>query len=72
MRITQPMKKELEWWIKNVHNQNRVIDRQNPQITVQTDASLIGLGALLKLNDNTLPKTGTQWTDVEKLNTKII
>ena len=39
------MKQELSWWIKNVQKQMRIISRGNPEITIKTDASLIGWGA---------------------------
>ena len=45
MNITEEMKQELSWWMENVHKQIRIISRGNPEITIKTDASLIGWGA---------------------------
>lgn len=46
MNITQNMKLELKWWFTNIHDQQRKITHGNPEITIQTDASLVGWGAV--------------------------
>jgi hypothetical protein len=46
----------MTWWVKNIHNQYRVLNRNNPQVVLQTDASLLGWGAVM--NDS---KTGGRW-----------
>ena len=57
------MYSELTWWVKNIHNQYRVLNRNNPQVVLQTDASLLGWGAVM--NDS---KTGGIWNYDEKEN----
>ena len=42
------MKLDLFWWIENMYAQFRIIARGNPDITMQTDASVIGWGAVLE------------------------
>ena len=42
MAVTQPMRKELKWWIDNLHCQNRVIDHGNADLVITTDASSLG------------------------------
>jgi hypothetical protein len=44
MHITSEMKLDLLWWIENIYAQVRIIARGNPDITMQTDASMIGWG----------------------------
>ena len=61
MEITDKMKKEIIWWSCNIYTQSRVLDRVNPQIILQTDASLSGWGAVLIDN-----KTGGRWTPDEQ------
>ncbi|VDI14575.1 Hypothetical predicted protein [Mytilus galloprovincialis] len=61
MEITDKMKKEILWWSCNIYTQSRVLDRVNPQIILQTDASLSGWGAVLIDN-----KTGGRWTPDEQ------
>jgi ribonuclease HI len=53
----------MTWWVKNIHNQYRVLNRNNPQVVLQTDASLLGWGAVM--NDS---KTGGRWNYDEKEN----
>ena len=57
------MKKELYWWIENLHNQFRIIDHGNPDIVITTDASTLGWGAVYKEF-----KIGGRWNDCEKIN----
>lgn len=63
MQISENVKTELTWWVKNIHNQYRVLNRNNPQVVLQTDASLLGWGAVM--NDI---KTGGRWNYDEKEN----
>ena len=48
MHITSEMKLDLFWWIENIYAQVRIIARGNPDITMQTDASICW-GAVLKV-----------------------
>ena len=63
MQISENVKSEMTWWVKNIHNQYRVLNRNNPQVVLQTDASLLGWGAVM--NDS---KTGGRWNYDEKEN----
>lgn len=63
MRITQNMKQELKWWFTNVAKQDRKITHGNPEIQIQTDASLSGWGAICQDS-----QTGGRWSDEEKEN----
>ena len=47
MGINWKMKRELNWWIQHVHEQYRVISHGNPDIVIQTDASLSGWGFVI-------------------------
>ncbi|CAG2236570.1 unnamed protein product [Mytilus edulis] len=61
MEITDKMKKEILWWSCNIYTQSRVLDRVNPQIILQTDASLSGwVAVLIDI------KTGSRWTPDEQ------
>ena len=46
MNITQNMKLELKWWFTNIQDQQRKTTHGNPEITIQTDASLVGWEAV--------------------------
>ena len=61
-KISLPLeaKRELQWWIDNVETATNPISRDPPQIFVQSDASLIGWGAVC---DNVT--TGGRWTAEE-------
>jgi hypothetical protein len=41
------MREELNWWFTNVYKQKRVIRHELPNITITTDASMRGWGAVL-------------------------
>ena len=60
MTITPSMKNDLTWWINNLSEQSRLIVRDNPQITVETDASLLGWGASCNGDE-----TGGRWSSEE-------
>ena len=47
MNISSLMKSELSWWVDNIDTQFRKITHGNPDITIQTDASLRGYGMVL-------------------------
>lgn len=61
MTVTHCMKIELEWWVLNVHNQVRHLNRGNPQISIQTDSSTHGWGFVFEQN-----KIGGRWTKDEQ------
>lgn len=65
MPITIEMKEELNWWCSNIHSQIRLISRGNPEITIKTDASLLGWGAICT-QDNI--RIGGRWKEKEKIN----
>lgn len=47
MKITSNMRKQLNWWSSNIDHQYRVIRHDLPKVTITTDASLLGWGAVL-------------------------
>ena len=54
MTLSQMAKTELTWWIENIDMESRPIMFGNPDITITTDASNLGWGAVvmgLKLED---------------------
>ena len=57
MLITDGMKKDLHWWIHNIHSQYRQISHGNPQVTIQTDASSVGWGYVFENQ-----KVGGRWS----------
>lgn len=61
MSITTDIKNELDWWINDLDHQYRLISHGNPDVKIQTDASLTGWGAVL--DDS---KIGGRWNDHEK------
>lgn len=46
--VSSEMKSELLWWVEHLEEQKRVIDREDPDITITTDASRLGYGAVCK------------------------
>jgi hypothetical protein len=48
MVITDDMKKELRWWSENVHIQERIIDRGDPDFSIICDASIKGWGTIFQ------------------------
>ena len=60
MGINWKMKRELNWWIQHVHEQYRVISHGNPDIVIQTDASLSGWGFVIDSRT-----VGGRWTKDE-------
>lgn len=61
MAVTAEMKQDLTWWIENINSQYRIISRGPPDITIQTDASLSGWGAVFDLE-----KIGGRWSEYEQ------
>jgi len=45
MSITPSMKPQLKWWIDNIESQFAIINRNTPDIVLETDASMSGWGA---------------------------
>ena len=60
MFITSAMKKELEWWVINLHKQKREISHGTPDLILSCDASLQGWGGVT--GDQ---KIGGRWTSDE-------
>ena len=54
------MKNDLKWWIENVQHEVRHITHGNPEITIQTDASLQGWGVVLDYTE-----IGRRWDSSE-------
>ena len=61
MTISKPIESELLWWINNVNSQIRRIRNTSPVITIQTDSSLEGYGAVFESK-----KFGGRWSESEK------
>lgn len=62
MRVSKNMKAELNWWISNIMSQKRITNRGIPDMTITTDASNDGWGAV-KEDVN----IGGRWKDNEKI-----
>jgi hypothetical protein len=56
------MRTELTWWVNNLRQQSRSINRSTPNTIIETDASFLGWGA--KYKDI---RTGGRWLVEEKL-----
>lgn len=56
-------KKELAWWCSNIYSEIRLISRGNPEVTIKTDASLMGWGATY---DHENIEIGGRWKEEEK------
>lgn len=65
MNVTNNMKSELNWWSDNIHSQNRIIDRGNADISITTDTSLEGWGAVETFDGNI--KANGRWNQEEKV-----
>lgn len=63
MIITQDIKQELLWWIKNLHTQKRHLSHGNPSLIITSDASALGWGAVMG-NDH----IGGRWVESEMNN----
>lgn len=60
MSISEKGRKDLVWWYNNADKVVRKIETKSPRVTLSTDASNTGWGAVLK--DNTAQG---KWTDIE-------
>ena len=63
MLVSEESKNELRWWVENTEEQSAPIYRPNPIITMKTDSSLTGWGALIA---GTEKQTKGLWTEEEK------
>ena len=63
MLVSEESKNELRWWVENIEEQSAPIYRPNPTITMKTDSSLRGWGALIA---GTEKQTKGLWTEEEK------
>jgi hypothetical protein len=61
MKISSKGRKEINWWLENVHHQAKDIHIQSPQIEITSDASKSGWGGAM--NGTT---TRGKWTAEEK------
>ena len=61
MVITDDMKKELRWWSENVHIQERIIDRGDPEFSIICNASLKGWGTIFQTQN-----INGRWSDKEQ------
>ena len=61
--VSEGSKNELRWWVENTEEQSASIYRPNPIITMETDSSLTGWGALIA---GTEKQTKGLWTEEEK------
>lgn len=62
MIVTDEMKSDLNWWIKEVANQDRKIFRKCTEIDLYTDASNLGWGGCLNGQS-----TNVRWSSEERL-----
>ena len=65
MIVSKAAKDELRWWVENIAKQNAPIRKQKPTITLKTDSSMTGWGALIA---ETEKKTKGLWSEEEKQN----
>lgn len=62
MIISEESKSEINWWIKTLKDYNgKIIRPSAPQIYIESDASLIGWGAILKDGNFTQNSTQGRW-----------
>jgi len=60
MTISDKMKSELRWWIDNLPSQDRKISHGLPDLSITTDASTVGWGAVCQETN-----VGGRWNDTE-------
>jgi hypothetical protein len=60
VELTKEARIELNWWLLNIKHASKKISHGKPTVTIQTDASNMGWGAV---RDG--EKTGGRWTDTE-------
>ena len=63
MKISIPMKTELNWWIHNIQSAVRKISHGSPDFLVVTDASPSGWGAVCENK-----RVGGRWSSAEEVN----
>ena len=63
MPLSPEAKSELSWWINNIVGAHNLWTREAPTITLTTDASKLGWGALLGTQS-----TGGLWSSTESQN----
>ena len=61
MQITEAMRADLDWWLKNVNIEKREISHGVPNLVIITDASLLGWGAVCDGS-----RIGGRWSLEEK------
>ena len=64
MQLSSVAKMELKWWLENVDNAYKCINRGKPDIELTSDASGLGWGAT-----NGSTQIGGRWNHVEMANT---
>ena len=63
MSLSPEAKSELSWWINNIVGAHNLLTREAPTITLTTDASKLGWGAVLGTQS-----TGGLWSSTESQN----
>ena len=61
MQISPPALTEIQWWHNNADTLKRDIHQDHPSVTIQSDASTLGWGAVYGTQ-----KTGGRWTPLEQ------
>lgn len=56
--LTEPMREEINWWIKTIESVSRPIYQPKPDFQLFTDASFLGWGCYIP---STKQKTGGRW-----------
>ena len=63
MSLSPEVKSELRWWINNSVGAYNIFTREAPTLTLTTDASMLGWGAVLVTQS-----TGGLWSSTERQN----
>ena len=63
MSLSPEAKSELHWWINNIVGAYNILTRDAPTLTLTTDASMLGWGAVLATQS-----TGGLWSSTERQN----
>ena len=61
MQISPPALAEIQWWHNNADTLKRDIHQDHPSVSIQSDASTLGWGAVYGTQ-----KTGGRWTPLEQ------
>ena len=67
MSLSQQAKCELQWWCDNVMTADNVISHVAPQHQITTDASLLGWGPMLILQNIVLKRNWNQCKNEKEL-----